>query len=100
MTVMEVINIEARTFVAMMERFEKFTERVSGICVVQDKSLKPWLDGQDVCLLCGISKRTLQTYRDNGILPFSQIGHKIYYKPEDVKRAMKSITTQGHGYGK
>ena len=31
-----------------------------------------------------ISKRTLQTYRDRGILPFSQISRKIYYKASDI----------------
>ena len=30
------------------------------------------------------SKRTLQHYRDTGVLPFTQIGHKCYYKREDV----------------
>ena len=35
-----------------------------------------WLHNGDVCQLLGISKRTLQHYRDTGVLPFAQIGHK------------------------
>jgi DNA binding domain, excisionase family len=27
----------------------------------------------------------LQHYRDTGVLPFTQIGHKCYYKREDVE---------------
>ncbi|ETK08951.1 hypothetical protein T230_05880, partial [Tannerella sp. oral taxon BU063 isolate Cell 1/3] len=41
-----------------------------------------------VCQLLGISKRTLQHYRDTSVLPFAQIGHKCYYKREDVERLL------------
>ncbi len=44
-----------------------------------------WLHNVDVCRLLNISKRTLQHYRDMGVLPFAQIGHKCYYKREDVE---------------
>ena len=43
-----------------------------------------WLTGDEVCHLLGISKRTLQNYRDKRIIPFTQIGRKIYYKASDV----------------
>ncbi|WP_278622493.1 helix-turn-helix domain-containing protein, partial [Prevotella denticola] len=42
--------------------------------------------------LLNISKRTLQHYRDTGVLPFTQIGHKCYYKREDVERLLLSKT--------
>ncbi len=41
-----------------------------------------------VCQLLGISKRTLQHYRDTRVLPFVQIGHKCYYKRENVERLL------------
>ena len=44
-----------------------------------------WLHNGDVCQLLNISKRTLQHYRDTGVLPFTQIGHKCYYQREDVE---------------
>ena len=47
-----------------------------------------WQHNGDVCRLLGISKRTLQHYRDTGVLPFVQIGHKCYYKREDVERLL------------
>ena len=43
-----------------------------------------WLSSEEVCHLLLISKRTLQTYRDRGILPFAQVGRKIYYKASDI----------------
>ena len=33
---------------------------------------------------------SLQTYREKGLLPFSRIRHKIFYKPEDVGKLLQS----------
>ena len=43
-----------------------------------------YLSGEDVCKLLHISKRTLQQYRDDKILPYIQIGGKIIYKESDI----------------
>ena len=91
---MEIINIESQTFEAMMSRFEVFTRKVEALCESRDKSLHRWLDNQDVCQILNISKRTLQTYRDNGTLAYSQINHKIYYKPEDVEKVIHHLISK------
>ena len=52
------------------------------------------MDSQDVCLRLNISSRTLQTLRDNGKLPYSQIQHKIFYKPEDVEALLTFVGLQ------
>ena len=59
-----------------------------------DKKLGDWLDNQDVCQILNISPRTLQTLRDNGTLAYSQINHKVYYKPEDVERILHVVTNR------
>ena len=51
---------------------------------VDDNSLSEWIDGQIVMQTLHISPRTLQTLRTNGILPFSRIGNKIYYRKQDI----------------
>lgn len=88
---MEIVNIEARTFEAMMSRFEAFAQKVATLCEGQDKSLQKWLDNQEVCQILNISKRTLQTYRDNGTLGYTQINHKVFYKPEDVEKVITNL---------
>ena len=94
---MEIINIEACVFEAMATRFEQFVKRVEAICGRKDKSLQKWIDNQEVCQILNISKRTLQTYRDNGTLPYSQIGHKMYYKPEDIERVLNQLKNKSNG---
>ena len=59
--------------------------------ISNDKRLGEWLDNQDVCQMLNISPRTLQTLRDNGTLAYSQINHKVYYKPEDVERILHVV---------
>lgn len=49
-----------------------------------------WLDNQDVAIALHLSKRTMQTLRDNGTLPYSQINNKIYYKASDINALLES----------
>lgn len=89
---MEVIMIEARVFESLQERFEAFVDKIDKLCDENNgKNLKRWLDNEDVCHILNVTKRTLQTYRDQGILPYTQIGHKIYYRPEDVEKIIKNL---------
>lgn len=90
---MEIVTIEKQTFEELLRRFEQFTKQVEAICEKnQSKILSNWLDNQDVCLILNISPRTLQTYRDNGTLPYSQINRKMYYKVEDVKQVLEQLS--------
>ena len=89
---MEIINVESRTWELMMARLEAFAARVDMLCKTsEDKSLQTWLTNEDVCGILNVSKRTLQTYRDSGKLSYSQIGYKIYYRPEDVEQLIKKM---------
>ena len=49
-----------------------------------------WIDAQDVMLSLHISRRTLQSLRDNGTLPYSRINGKLYYKMSDVESLLES----------
>lgn len=44
-----------------------------------------WLDIPETCNALRVSVRTLQSYRDKGILPFSQYDGKIYFKVADLE---------------
>ena len=44
---------------------------------------EPYLQGEEVCELLHVSKRTLQTLRDEGEVPYTTIGGKILY-PESA----------------
>ncbi len=95
---MNIIAIEEKTFEQMMQRLADFSKEVKEL--YQDgKANTEWLDNQDVCELLNISKRTLQSYRDRGILPYSQIGYKCYYKKSDIERLIEKSILKNVHYG-
>ncbi len=67
------------------------TEQVNGAIDTErlrQVRVEDWLDGSEVMRLLKISKRTLQTLRDTGKLPYSHLGGKIYYCRLDIQRIL------------
>ena len=48
-----------------------------------------FLTGKEVCERLYISPRTLQDYRDKGIIPYTQFTGKILYKASDLERMLE-----------
>lgn len=90
---MEIVAIEKRTFEQMIQRLEDFAKQVNALCG-QSRRNENWLDNKQVCEQLKISPRTLQTYRDTGVLPYSQIGRKCYYKDSDIEQFINQQQTK------
>nr|WP_165027050.1 helix-turn-helix domain-containing protein [Dysgonomonas sp. ZJ279] len=50
------------------------------------------MDSADVCHVLGISKRTLQTWRNKGKIPYSMLGGKVYFKESDINELLQEGT--------
>ena len=88
---MELVCIDKQTFEELRVRFCEFEDRVTRLCrPVEDLGLKNWLDNQEVCDILRINKKTLQAYRAKGLLPFSRIKNKLFYKPPFNKEQIMS----------
>lgn len=59
--------------------------------VYSEKKMDEWLDNREVCMILGISLRTLQSLRSNGTLSFTQIDRKVYYHKQDVISLLETI---------
>ena len=83
---MDLLTNEAEEIIAHQTMIIQLKNRINEIL----KNYRPvmngeiYLSGEDVCKLLHISKRTLQQYRDDKILPYIQIGGKIIYKESDI----------------
>ena len=55
-----------------------------------------WLDSQDICKMLQISKRTLDSYREKGLLPFSKIGGKVFYRAKDIEDYLRTHIGRRH----
>ena len=96
---MEIITIENQAFSKLLSNLETLIQEIRS----QDSgSINPeslpgeklklgdqWLDNEEVCKILKVTKRTLQNYRDNFILPYTQIGRKIYYKASDLQAVLE-----------
>ena len=83
---MDLLTNDTEEIIAYQEMMIRLRNRIEEIL----KNYRPvmngeiYLSGEDVCQLLHISKRTLQQYRDDKILPYIQIGGKIIYKESDI----------------
>lgn len=83
---MEVISIESQAYKELLSKLDAINHRLT------EKEKEPkekWLDNQELMQLLKISKRTAQHYRDHGLISFSQVGAKIYYRLSDVEELLK-----------
>lgn len=73
------------TMVEKLEQLEVILQKKS-----QEEINSQWIESVRIPKLLGISAKTWQSYRDKRIIPFSQIGSKIYVKRIDLENFMQS----------
>ena len=84
---MEVVTIQSQAFQELVGKLDAINQRLNA----KEKEPKDkWLDNQEFLQLMKISKRTAQHYRDSGLISFSQVGNKIYYRLSDVEGLLKT----------
>lgn len=84
---MEIVTFQSEVYKDIASKIDAINQRLNA---KEKKPTETWLDNQELMLLLKISKRTAQHYRDSGLLSFSQVGNKIYYKLSDVEELLKS----------
>ncbi len=82
---MEAIILTKDQYQEILERLETIADNIS---IRADKS-ETFVDNQEFLQLMKISKRTAQTWRDEGKISFSQVGNKIYYRLADVEMLLQ-----------
>lgn len=77
-------NDEAKSIGDFIERLQELEEKLKKIQCVKDV----FLDNQEFLQVMNISKRTAQTWRDSGIIAYSQVWAKIYYRVSDIEELL------------
>ena len=85
---MEMLIIEKQALDDLVGRLDTLKTKLDGLYVNSGVAPQKWLDIQQVCMRLSISKRTLQNFRDSGVLPYTKMGGKVFYKPEDVENML------------
>ena len=81
---MKLIIIDRKAWGQHRSEFADFIHRVEKL-IGNPPETEQWLDNEAVC------KRTLQSYRDTGKIPYSMIGHKCYYKQTDISEMLNAV---------
>lgn len=92
---MEVITLTSEAFTHLTSLIENISKRLD-----EKEPKDKWLDNQDVMEQLHISKRLLQSWRDDGILTFSQVGGKIFYKQSDIDEVLNSPKHKKRAFAK
>ncbi len=87
---MQVITIESEAFKSLIQKLDSIEAKTA---TKPQSPENTWLDNQELCLLLKVTPRTLQNHRDNGILPYTQIGGKIFYRQSDVFKVLEENMT-------
>ncbi|WP_455672527.1 helix-turn-helix domain-containing protein [Phocaeicola sp.] len=93
---MELINGNNEIIKDFFQSIERMLDGISRLA----KENRPHLNGErflsntEVAKLLKVSIRTLQDWRDNGIIPYIQIKGKIIYRQSDIDRLLQSYYTE------
>jgi protein tyrosine phosphatase len=85
-----VITRQSEFFTDLISKIKAMETEIEAMKESNLSSTTKWLNGDAVMQKLGVSRRTLQTYRDNRILPYSVVGSKFYYSIKDIEDLMKS----------
>lgn len=79
---MDVVLLSSQQYQDLLKRLDQIQSEVSN---KQKSTVDTFVDTQEFIQIMNVSKRTAQSWRDEGIISFSQIGSKIYYRMSDVQ---------------
>lgn len=83
---MELVILTKQQYDDIINRLDALNEKLRK---QQEPSSLQYISNEEFLKLMSISKRTAQTWRDEGKISFSQIGHKIYYLLSDIEDLLK-----------
>lgn len=87
---MEIVCIDFFAWEMLKKQIGRLTSEVAALKELYCPNPRDgWLDSADVCRALRISKRTLQTWRNNGKVPYSMLGGKVYYQQSDIDKLLE-----------
>ena len=86
------LNMEADDMQVVLSAISGVSKRIKEVAQTHKPLFggEHFLTSKEVCERLYISPRTLQDYRDRGIIPYTQFAGKILYKVSDLERMLKN----------
>lgn len=95
---MKKIEFEVPEMEEIIARLDKIDKKIESIN--KEKSLTGLLlTSKEASKALMVSPRSLQTYRDRGLIPFIQFGREVRFRPEDIQQFLKDHFVKSNYYG-
>lgn len=84
---------------------EQIKELKSAVTILKDiisekqQHLTDWIDSSEACQLLNISKRALADYKASGLIGYSKLLGKVYYKRSSIMEALENNFIKPKQYG-
>jgi len=83
----------SRRIIVLHEEIEHILQRLDrieeAVRIRQKVPEETFFDNAEFLQIMNVSKRTAQTWRDTGVIAYSQVGSKIYYSLADIHAMLK-----------
>lgn len=91
--------MECDAFRAIIERINNLESRFADIVNKANYPLSErWLTSEEAMKILDVCKRTLQTYRDKRLIPYTAIGHRYYYRAADIEKLFNKLLNDTKGF--
>lgn len=95
----------SRRIIVVNEEIEQILDRLDlieeAVRIRQKVPEHTFFDNQEFLQIMNVSKRTAQSWRDTGVIAYSQVGSKIYYRMVDIQKMLnkhyKTLKEQNNG---
>ena len=84
----DVLEELRKLIVSRFDEIEKKPDKSIKVKMVMDGD--NLLDNQDLCLLLGVTKRSVARYRQKKLIRYYQIDRKTYYKASEIQEFLKT----------
>lgn len=81
---MEYIALEKEGLNLIKNKLEDISKAIKDYNLATNEIGNDWIENNKLAKLLNVSIRTLQSYRERGVIGYSMIGKKIYYKREEI----------------
>ena len=97
MEAIQELSLEAGEMQAVISALRRVRERIREVSETHRPLFggEHFLTSKEVCERLYISPRTLQDYRDQKIIPYTQFAGKILYKASDLEKILEENYREG-----
>ena len=87
---MEYIAIDKELYNEIVATVSTASQEISAEYKIYKENVSSeWIENDELSRLLALSKRQLKGYRERGLLGYTMVGNKIYYKRREVERFIK-----------